>query len=197
MIKYTSTNCKVHCFQLLVPQKLLQWLKLVHSNIQPFLSSVRLLMWGEKKAFAAHSWIHPAFFKSQVPISEDQGHKPARINIQWPWLNIKKKNIWQGITESSIKIAIAYRAIWCTGTNFVPCAVPTDLKNATSPSVAVHQCSRLQTMQSNYELLHYNCHYDPWSINSRKTFTVVFQMWTHLSKEPLARCLPSGLKATL
>lgn len=27
--------------------------------------------------------------------------------------------------------------------------------------------------------------------------TCVFQMWTHLSKEPLARCLPSGLKATL
>lgn len=34
-------------------------------------------------------------------------------------------------------------------------------------------------------------------LNREKSYTCVFQMCTHLSKEPLARYLPSGLKATL
>lgn len=34
-------------------------------------------------------------------------------------------------------------------------------------------------------------------LNRQKSCTCVFQMCTHLSKEPLARYLPSGLKATL
>lgn len=32
-------------------------------------------------------------------------------------------------------------SVWRTGTHFVACAVPTDLKYAPGPSVAVHQCS--------------------------------------------------------
>lgn len=40
-------------------------------------------------------------------------------------------------------MAMAYRAVWSAGTNFVPRAVPAHLENTTSTPVAVHQCSGL------------------------------------------------------
>ena len=45
----------------------------------------------------------------------------------------KHKNV-----EFIIPQAVAYRAVWCTGSNFVPGAVPANLENTTSAPVAVH-----------------------------------------------------------
>lgn len=107
-----------------------------------------------------------------------------------------------------ILIAVAYRAVWCAGTDFVPGAVPANLKYTASSPVAVNQGSSLQQQDKhiNYSLSinkwfwgHHKSSLPrcSWQYKSRAWLTVVFQMWTHLSKEPLARCLPSGLKATL
>lgn len=102
-----------------------------------------------------------------------------------------------------ITMAMAYRAVRGAGTNFVPSAVPAHLENTTSTPVAVHQGSSLKRR---YKQINNQLHRDlTITMNLlrccldgiNQTLTVVFQMWTHLSKEPLARCLPSGLKATL
>lgn len=55
-----------------------------------------------------------------------------------------------------IRIAAAYRAVWCTGADFVPGAVPANLEYAASSPVAVHQGSGLQQQDAHINDRHIN-----------------------------------------
>lgn len=98
----------------------------------------------------------------------------------------------------------AYGAVGRAGAHFVSPGVPADLEDAAGASVAVHEAPALQRKAIVTDAASGR---EPGSANAGRVpgcrgagptgCTWVFQMCTHLSKEPLARYLPSGLKATL
>ena len=58
----------------------------------------------------------------------------------------------------------------------------------------MHCCNNNNYNNNNY--YYYNYYYYYYYKNAMN-WTWTFQMWTHLSNDPLAMCRPSGLKATL
>ena len=87
-----------------------------------------------------------------------------------------------------------YTSIRRAGTNFVTAGIPTHFKNTSCSFVTVY---KLPTLKRKVMHDHLVC-FETFLFTGSSVFvTWVDQMWTHLSKLPDARNLPSGENATL
>lgn len=89
-----------------------------------------------------------------------------------------------------------YTSIRCACSNFVTTGIPTDFKNATCSFVTMNKLSTLKNKVCCEHIICYKTFHLADKFSS-VPLTCVDQMWTHLSKLPDARNLPSGENATL